>query len=257
VAYLAINKLLEGGPAMAEPYSRREWEIAMRRENPIHIAFTYQNDCTAMVWSGQLDACIETARKCLVLSEKSWVGDIPENIVRSAMWLAMWLKGEGEGIWEGVKASLEKFARASIVDYSAYLIYSHLAEIAFLALEEGRQNNLPRAHVAELEKYAKTAIRNLEKYFGVFAIGGPALDRYRGQLQWYRNRPDKAFLCWRAAAEKARSFPMAYEAGRAELLLGQHLPVDDPEREAHLQSAYELFQGSGCHNWARAAEQLA
>ncbi|HEY6073778.1 MAG TPA: hypothetical protein VIV15_10380, partial [Anaerolineales bacterium] len=37
VAYLPINALMEGGPKLAGPYNKREWEIALRRENPIHI----------------------------------------------------------------------------------------------------------------------------------------------------------------------------------------------------------------------------
>ena len=256
VTYLAINKLLEGGPSMAEPYIRRQWEIAMRRENPIHIAFAYQNDCTAMTWRGDYAGCIANAQKCLALSERSWVGDIPENIVRSAMWLAMWLKGEGEGVWEGVRAALDKFTKASIVDYSAYLIYSHLAEIAFLALEVGNKDNLSRAQMEELEKYARIAIKNLKKFSGVFAIGGSALDRYRGQMEWYYGRHEKAYQYWRAAAEKAGSFPIAYEAGRTELLLGQYLPANDPGRATHLQKAREIFEKAGCENWATFSTSL-
>jgi hypothetical protein len=256
VTYLAINKLLEGGPKMAEPYIRREWEIAMRRENPIHIGFSYQNDCTALVWRGGYDECIASARKCLALSEKSWIGDIPENIVRSAMWLAMWQKGEREGVWQGVKAALDKFAKASVVDYSAYLIYSHLAEIAFLALEEGKQKDLPKPQRNELETYAKIAMKSMQKYLGVFAIGGPALDRYRGQLAWYADKPDRAYDLWRTAAETAHSFPIAYETGRAELLLGQHLPGDDPERVIRLQRAREIFAAAGCENWAALSNDL-
>jgi class 3 adenylate cyclase len=253
VAYLAINKLLEGGPELAESYNKREWQIALRRENPIHIAFAYQMDCTAMVWKGQYDECIANAKKCLSLSEKSWVGDVPEYIVRSAMWLAKWLKGEREGVWESVTAALDKFAKASIVDYSVYLIDAHLAEIVFLALEEGRKNHLPKIQMNEPEKYAKIAMKNLKKYLGVFAIGGPALDRYKGQWEWYHDGREKAYQFWRVAAEKAHSFPITYEEGRAELLLGQNLPDIDPERKIHLQSAHAIFAASGYDNWAAIA----
>jgi class 3 adenylate cyclase/tetratricopeptide (TPR) repeat protein len=252
VAYLGINKLLEGGPNLGGPYNKREWDIAMRRENPIHIAFAYQVDCTAMVWKGEYEECIANAKKCLALSEKSWVGDIPEYIVRSAMWLAMWLKGEREGVWEFVKAALDKFAKASVVDFSAYLIHSHLAEVTFLALEEGQQN-LSKVELAEIEKYAKLAIKNLKKYRGVFLIGGPALDRYQGQSEWHQNRHEKAYQFWRSAVEKAHAFPITYEEGRAELLLGQNLPADDPERALHLQKARGIFKTSGYENWAAMA----
>ncbi|HUF00698.1 MAG TPA: hypothetical protein VMN99_15695 [Anaerolineales bacterium] len=82
--------------------------------------------------------------------------------MRSALWLAMWLKGERAGVRESVKAALDKFSKASIVDYSAYLIHSHLAEIVFLALEEGRKDDLPKTQMDEVEKYARVAIKNMK-----------------------------------------------------------------------------------------------
>ena len=254
VAFVAVNTLLEGGPKMAEPYNRREWEVAMRRENPIHIAFAYQVDCSAMVWKGDLDGCIENSQKCLALSEKTWVGDIPEYIVRSAMWLAMWLKGEREEVWPAVRAGLEKFSKASVVDFSAYLIHSHLAEVAFLALEAVRVQGLSKTRLDETEKYARLAVKNLKKFVGVFSIGSPALARYTGELEWHHKRPARALLAWEKAAVKAGAFPMSYEAGRAELLLGQR-GSSEPERRSHLRAAAELFEASGYENWARAARQ--
>ncbi len=119
--------------------------------------------------------------KCLAISEKSWVGDIPEHIVRSAMWLAQWMKGEREGVWESVRVALDKFAKASVVDYSVYLIDLHLAEVVFLALEQGSKDNLPKAQMDEFVKYAQIAIKNLKKYTGIFSIGEPTLETLSGK----------------------------------------------------------------------------
>jgi hypothetical protein len=249
ISYLGVNTLLEKGPTLCRPYNERMWEVAMRRENPIHIAFAYQVDCTALVWTGDYDGCIEHARKCIALSEKTWVGDIPEYIVRSAMWLAMWLKGDRAGVWESVTAALDKFSRASVVDFSSYLIHAHLAEVVFLALEEGKKNSLSRAQMDETETFTKIALKNLRKFCGVFAIGGPALDRYQGQWAWYQNRPERAYRLWRSAARKGHTLPLSYEAGRAELLLGQNLPVDDPARAGHQRRARDVFTAAGYENW--------
>jgi hypothetical protein len=180
---------MEGGPKLAESYTKRVWEIAMRRENPIHIAFGYQIDCSAMVWKGEYDDCIAYAKKCIALSERSWVGDIPEYVVRSAMWQAMWLKGQREEAWQAVKAALDKFAKASVADFSAHLINLHLAEVVFMALEQGRQDGLPKLQMDEIEKYARIAIKNLKKFAGIFAIGGPALNRFSGTMEWYHSKP--------------------------------------------------------------------
>lgn len=249
VAYLGVNGLNEGGPRLAEPYNKREWEIAMRRENPIHIGFAYQVDCTALAWKGDYDGCIESARKCLALSEKTWVGEITESVVRSSMWLAQWMKGEREGVWESVKAALDKFAKASVVDFTVYLIDFHLAEIAFLALEQGKKDGLPKTQMDEIDKYVQIAIKNLKKYIGIFSIGVPALNRYKGNLEWGANRPEKAIQYWRTAATKAHAYPMKYEEARAWLELGRHLNKDDAERSAALERAAELFAECGLENW--------
>lgn len=248
-AYLGVNGLNEGGPKIAEAYNKREWDIAMRRENPIHMGFAYQVDCTSLVWLGKYDECIAAAEKCLALSEKTWVGDITEHMVRSAMWLAKWLKGEREGVWDSVKKALDKFAKASVVDFTVYLIDCHLAEVAFLALEDGKRNGLPKAQLAEIEKYVQIAIKNLKKYMGIFSIGGPALNRYQGSLEWHHNKPEKALQHWRTAAEKAHAYPMKYEEARALLELGSHLEKGNAERIPTLEKASELFEECGLENW--------
>jgi class 3 adenylate cyclase/tetratricopeptide (TPR) repeat protein len=253
VAYIAVNALMEGGPKLAEVYNKREWEIALRRENPIHIAFAYQVDCSAMVWKGEYDDCIANAQKLLALSEKSWVGEYPEYIVRTAMWLAQWLKGERDGVWETAKTALDKFSKGTAADFSAHLIDLHLAELVFQALEEGREKDWPREQMIEIEKYAKLAIKNIKKAFGVFSIGGPALNRFSGNLAWHQGKQDKALQFWRTAIEKAHAFPMKYEEARSSLELGRHLEKGNPERTASLEKAEALFTECGLENWASIA----
>lgn len=249
VAYLAVNALFEGGPKLAAPYNKREWEIAMRRENPIHIGFAYQVDCSALVWQGRYEECIENARKCLAFSEKNWVGEVPEYIVRSAMYLAMWLKGERGEAWESVKEALDRFARASVVDFSAHLINLQLAEVVFLALDEADKEKTPVSQIEEIEKYAGTALKNLKKFTGVFAIGGPALNRFMGNLEWHNHKPEKAFHHWRISAEQAHVFPMKYEEALAWLEIGRRLEKADPERQAVLTKAADLLAECGLDNW--------
>jgi tetratricopeptide (TPR) repeat protein len=254
-SYLSVNALMEGGPRLTDSYNKRLWEIAMRRENPIHIAMAYQVDCSALVWKGEYDECITNAKKCIALSERSWVGDIPEYIVRSAMWLAMWHKGQHDEAWEGVKAALEKFAKASVADFSAHLIDVHLAEVVFLALEQGQRDQFAKARMDEIEKYAGIAIKNLKKLAGVFLIGGPALNRFSGNLAWYQNKHDRAYQYWRTATVKAQVFPMKYEEARAHFELGRHLPKEHPERAASFEKASALFAECGLENWVTIVRQ--
>ena len=103
--------------------------------------------------------------------------------------------------------------------------------------------------MAEIEKYAQTAIKNIKKYSGIFSIGGPALNRYQGSLEWYRNKPEKAFQYWRTAVEKAHAYPMKYEEARSYLELGRHLEKSSPERVMAFEKASELFTECGLENW--------
>jgi tetratricopeptide (TPR) repeat protein len=208
-----------------------------------------------LVWQGRLDECITAAQNSISVAESAYVGEIPDAIVRSAMWLAMWLKGQHTEAYAEVKKALEKFAKASVVDYSAYLIHAQLAEVAFLAFAQSQVDPLPAGQTGETGKYAKQAIKNLKKYSGIFAIGEPALNRFSAELEWQAGKQEKAYAFWRRAAAKAQALPMCYELGRAELALGQHLPVDDPARAAHLEKARQTFQQGGLENWAAIAKE--
>ena len=121
-------------------------------------------------------------------------------------------------------------------------------------MEDGKRNGLPKAQMAEIEKYAQTAIKNIKKYSGIFSIGGPALNRYQGSLEWYRNKPEKAFQYWRTAVEKAHAYPMKYEEARSYLELGRYLEKGNVERAAALEKASVLFAECGLDNWVAVAK---
>jgi uncharacterized protein HemY len=93
------------------------------------------------------------------------------------------------------------------------------------------------------------AIKNLKKYTGIFAIGGPALNRYMGILEWHHNKPEKARQYLRTAIEKAHAFPMKYEEARAYLELGRYLEKGNAERETAFEKASALFAECGLENW--------
>jgi hypothetical protein len=116
-------------------------------------------------------------------------------------------------------------------------------------LEDGKKNGLPKAQLAEIEKYVQIAIKNLKKYIGIFSIGGPALNRYQGNLEWHHNKPEKALQHWRTAIEKARAYPMKYEEARSHLELARHLEKSNAERAVALEKASTLFTECGLDNW--------
>jgi hypothetical protein len=155
-----------------------------------------------------------------------------------------------------VKNLLDKLAKASVVDYSIYQAHSQLVEILIRALERARTHGVSKTEQDEVEKYARLQAANLKKYSAIFPIGEPALHLLNGALSWYRNDPEKAYKSWRLAAEKSHAFPMYYEEGLANLMLGQKLNPDEPQRNEHIQKAIAAFESGGFTNCADSARSL-
>lgn len=253
LAYLGANAELSGDVKALEGYNRRLWESAQRRENPVQILWSKQLSCSVTASLGRVDESIQIADEALAMMEKTWVGEVTGIIIRSARSYALWQKGQRKEAWSSVTGLLDKLSKASLVDYSIHLGYSHLMQVVFDALELSRTDRSSDLDRAEIEAYAGLSIKIMTKYCAIFTIGEPLYDRLRGSLAWHHGKPDKAYKLWRAAAQQARVFPLHLEEGKAHLALGRHLPVDDPERMQRLQQAQAAFLKGGFDNWASAA----
>lgn len=77
-------------------------------------------------------------------------------------------------------------------------------------------------------------------------IGRPGSALAQGQLEWVIGRVVPAFSAWEQAVQLAQEQQMPYEEGLAHLYLGQHLPVQNPGRVAHLQQALTIFKRLQC-----------
>jgi hypothetical protein len=255
LAYLASNAEISGDVRLLKGYNWRLGDSARRRENPVQILWSKQLACSVAASLGQADESVRIAREALAAMEKTWVGEATDIITRSALYHALWQKGEHREAWAGTKQLLDKLSKSSVVDYSIYLSYSHLMQVVFDALGRIRteQSAVP---AAEVERYAKLSINILKKYCAIFNIGEPAYHRLRGDLAWHAHHPEPAYKSWRAAADIAHAFPMFLEEGRAHFALALHLPADNPERAQRLEQARAAFTAGGFENWVVKVQTL-
>jgi hypothetical protein len=136
-----------------------------------------------------------------------------------------------------------------VVDYSIYVGFFHFMDVIFLALEQAYEQDRPQAEKDELMKYARLALKIMKAYARVFTVGEPVVYRYKGWIEWYSRKEEKAYQSWRLAGEKARPIPMHYEEGLSYLALASHLPVESPERAASFEKAKEAFERGGLTYW--------
>jgi tetratricopeptide (TPR) repeat protein len=123
--------------------------------------------------------------------------------------------------------------------YSALDGYMGPAEV-FLGMLEAWQD-LGSAQRERLDKEARQACKYLHTYRRFFPIGRPGAWIYQGLLDWRGGRKARAQQAWGRALEAAQELGMPFEEARARYELGRHLPAQDPERQAHLGCACELF----------------
>ncbi|WNG22566.1 AAA family ATPase [Cystobacter fuscus] len=100
----------------------------------------------------------------------------------------------------------------------------------------------PGADARELERAARWACAFQRTFARTFAVGEPFSLLCTGQEAWLSGRSEAALRLWQSGIQRAVDLAMPYEEARARLELGRHLPLESPEREAHLWRARELFQ---------------
>ena len=84
-------------------------------------------------------------------------------------------------------------------------------DIIFLGLEQAYEQNRSQAEKDKLMKYANLALKIMRTYARVFTTGEPVIYRYKGWIEWFSGKREKAYQSWRTACEKAQSIPMYYE----------------------------------------------
>ena len=99
-------------------------------------------------------------------------------------------------------------------------------------------------------KYANLALKIMKIYARVFTTGGPIIYRYKGWVEWYSGKKEKAYQSWRVACEKAHPIPMYYEEGMSYLALANHLPAESSECTTSFEKAREAFTCGGLGNLA-------
>jgi tetratricopeptide (TPR) repeat protein len=257
MSFLASNATMEGNVLLSQRYSARLLENAMRRNNPVQLIWYYEWAGSLAIQQAEWDKAQEIVTSALKLMEKTAVGEVAEFIIHGIEVAVEWAKGEQESALKHAKQLLERAAKMQVVDYSIYVGFFHFMDIIFLALEQAHEEKHSQAERDELMRYAKLALKIMKAYARVFTAGEPAVYRYRGWIEWYSGKREKAYQTWRTARDKAHLIPMYYEEGISYLTLANHLPFDSPERTVSFEKATEAFACGGLEHWAAEVQAMS
>jgi hypothetical protein len=236
---------MEGNVPLIETYNARLLENATRRNNPVQMVWYYEWEGSLAIRRKEWTQAQEIVERALKVMEKTPVGEVAEFIIHGIEVAAEWHRGEQTSALRHAEGLLDRAAKMQVVDYSIYVGFFHFMDVIFLALEQAYEQNRSRVEKDELMKYAKLSFKIIKAYARVFTAGEPVAFRYKGWIEWYAGKTEKAYQSWRTAAEKAHSIPMYYEGGMSLLALVNHLPIENPERAACFEKAREAFLGGG------------
>ena len=88
----------------------------------------------------------------------------------------------------------------------------------------------------------KLACKTLRGYARVFPIGKPQAYLWQGVFEWLLGHQGKAQKLWQKGLAVAQELEMPYDAALLHYQLARRLAKDDPNRQAHLQQAAEIFE---------------
>jgi len=248
ISFLASNASMEGNVPLIEKYNTRLLENAMRRNNPVQLVWYYEWAGSLAIRLGEWDKAQEIVERALKVMERTPVGEVAEFIIHGIEVAVKWHRGDQESALKRSEQLLERAAKMQVVDYSIYVGFFHFMDVIFLALEQAYEQNRSQAEKDELMKYAKLALKIMKAYARVFTAGEPVVYRYKGWVEWYSDKKEKAYQSWRTACEKAQSIPMYYEEGMSYLAFANHLPAENPERVASFEKARKAFSCGGLVN---------
>jgi hypothetical protein len=242
---------MEGNVPLIEKYNARLLENAMRRNNPVQWVWHYEWAGSLAVYLGEWDKALEIVKRALKVMERTPVGEVADFIIHGVEVAVQWHTGDEKAALKCAKELSDRAAKMRVVDYSIYVGFFHFMNVIFLALEQAYEQNHSQADKDELMKYASLAFKIMKAYARVFTAGEPVGYRYKGWIEWYSGKSEKAYQSWRAASEKAHLIRMYYEEGMSYLALAKHLPAESPERVASFAKAKAAFSCGGLENWSK------
>jgi tetratricopeptide (TPR) repeat protein len=151
-------------------------------------------------------------------------------------------RGDRDGALQSAMNALE-LMRSQSDSFEFLLERTGIAEVLLTTWEVSGSPN------SALRSAAAKAVKGIGKYSRIFPIGKPANLLYGGRLKRLQGNNSKALEMWQQCLGMAGSLDMPFYEGLAGFALASHLPESDPEREAHLTAAKEVFErlGAACH----------
>jgi tetratricopeptide (TPR) repeat protein len=227
---------------------RESWKVndrikalVERTNNLAHRRWTLSMIALNALRMGEHAVAIDAVQQSLRITQESLPDDYYYFETYSLIALGMTFKGdlnEAEGYADRALKAMPEFAAASSIRVE---IYGALAS-TYLTLAESAGESGKRAdYLAQADRALQMARENAK----IFPISGSPVALYEGCLLAIRGDLDKARKFWELASQKAAPYPLPYEMGRAQTLLGSSYPPASAERQRHLLEAQRIFNEIG------------
>jgi tetratricopeptide (TPR) repeat protein len=208
-----------------------------------------QGACWSLLGQGDLLVRLGRAAEAVPLFEDA-MGRLDEQAMRTeAIWacgglaLASLRLDQPERALEQALRALGHLPAGAPVAYWTQQGTAAAAEVLLTLLERHPERD---AHRQALARHAALACAGLRRYARRFPLGRAHALLWSGLLAWLSGRKRRAMQSWRAAISAGRALGLPYEQARAHFEIARHLPPDDHQRLAHLDSARALFEQLGC-----------
>jgi DNA-binding SARP family transcriptional activator/predicted ATPase len=187
----------------------------------------------------QVIACIEASLK--IHRETAY----PTRVMMAYALLSIARLRQGEA-WLARQAAddaIGQITRSSHTVFTSSVGFSAAADTYLRLYEQSDPGD-----VAE-RQYFLRQIRRLLEAMHLQTRAIPASQSYYwlrlGSYRWLSGAHPQAFAAWEKGLQAAERFHLLLEQGRVHLEIGRHRKPGDPDRQAHLQQACQLFEEMG------------
>lgn len=224
---------IKGGLQLAD----RIYNIAAQTNNILHQGWGLSHKTMGLLYQGKFDAIIPlvTSSLDMLLHSPNLVTKIKTHGLLASTRVR---QGRHADALDHAKILLELTEHSQPTSLATYEGHIGAAE-TYLKLWEADTETQQWSAPARI---TCTVMRQFAK---VFPFGRPRALLYDGLYQFLSGKPPEAFRLWQKSVFEAGQLNMPYEAGLAHYEIGRHLPLTDPNRQHHLQSANQFFTRLG------------
>ncbi|MBP7998429.1 MAG: AAA family ATPase [Chloroflexi bacterium] len=224
------------------------YETATRRQDPRFQALALYVQGFCLLHTGKTQEALHVLRAIVRFFAEDQIVDVPLEKEMTGLLVLAHLRQKAYDLAQSHARQLVTMTAVMEGHSFSNLAVAHAVELYLTLWEQGD---------VQVQGLAKKAMANLRFYAGVYRIGQPRFWLHQGWQAWLQGKEKKAQQCWQKSLQWAEKHGMAYDRGRVHYEIARHLPVHDPARATHRQTAETIFWEIGARYDLEKCQELA